>query len=114
MPLRDLAEALLARKMQKEMNMGLEGAVNQKQWDAVLAFVARGADPNIDMRGETTAIRAAYLSDRVDVVKALLDAGSDPNIESGRKRDTEIIQRENKACLQLLRNYDIRLLARLR
>ncbi|KAF6747699.1 hypothetical protein DFP72DRAFT_1016024, partial [Ephemerocybe angulata] len=50
MPLRDLAEALLARKMQKEMNLGLEGAVNQKQWDAVLAFVARGADPNIDMR----------------------------------------------------------------
>ncbi|KAF5323909.1 hypothetical protein D9611_008312 [Ephemerocybe angulata] len=68
MPLRDLAEALLARKMQKEMNLGLEGAVNQKQWDAVLAFVARGADPNIDMRGETTAMRVAYLSNRVDVV----------------------------------------------
>ncbi|KAF5323925.1 hypothetical protein D9611_008371 [Ephemerocybe angulata] len=110
MPLRDLAEALLARKMQKEMNLGLESAVNQKQWDAILAFVARGADPNIDMRGETTAIRAAYLSDRLDVVRALLDAGSDPSIESGPKRDTETIQRENKACLQILRSYDNRFL----
>ncbi|KAF5324046.1 hypothetical protein D9611_008363 [Ephemerocybe angulata] len=110
MPLRDLAEALLARKMQKEVNLGFKNAVNLKDWDAVLAFVARGADPNIDMGGEATAIQAAHLSDRLDVARALLEAGSDPNIEPGPKRDIKTIQRENKECLQVLRKYDNRVI----
>ncbi|KAF5324061.1 hypothetical protein D9611_008346 [Ephemerocybe angulata] len=109
-PLRDLAEALLTRRMQKEVNLGFKNAVNLQDWDSVLAFVARGADPNVVIEGEVTAIRSACFSDRVDVVRALLDAGSDPNIESGPKRDTKVIQRENKDCLQLLRNYDNRVL----
>ncbi|KAF5323832.1 hypothetical protein D9611_008290 [Ephemerocybe angulata] len=107
MPLRDLAETIFTRRMQKELNLGLENAIGMKSWDAVLTFVARRADPNLHLQGGVNTIREVCLSsDRLDVVRALLDAGADPNIECGPKRDTKIIQQENKACLQLLRDYD--------
>ncbi|KAF6763501.1 ankyrin repeat-containing domain protein [Ephemerocybe angulata] len=112
MPLRDLAETLITRKVQREVNLGFKNAVKQHDWDTVFNYVARGADLHIAIEEGSTAIQTVcrlsptQSPDSLLAIRRLLEAGSDPNIKSDPKRDTGIIRRENAGCLQLLRDYD--------
>ncbi|KAF5319003.1 hypothetical protein D9611_012709 [Ephemerocybe angulata] len=57
MPLRDLAETFLARSMkqrQKDLDMGLGGAVKGSDLDLVRTWIARGANPNTKHAGTST------------------------------------------------------------
>ncbi|KAF6743833.1 hypothetical protein DFP72DRAFT_111179 [Ephemerocybe angulata] len=52
MPLRDISQALIVSRMrQRDLGKALGYTVMLKDWDTVHAFIARGADPNIEMRG---------------------------------------------------------------
>ncbi|KAF5311676.1 hypothetical protein D9611_009544 [Ephemerocybe angulata] len=108
MPLRDLAETILARRpkqRQRDLNVGLETAMKSKDWDAILILIQRGVDPNVKLNG-ATAIQIAYKSDDMEAIKSLLHSGADPNIESGSERDTQAINIDNRDCLRLLRRVE--------
>ncbi|KAF6741735.1 ankyrin repeat-containing domain protein [Ephemerocybe angulata] len=108
MPLRDLAETILARRpkqRRRDLNVGLETAMKSKDWDAILILIQRGADPNVKLNG-ATAMQIAYKSDDMEAIKSLLHSGADPNIESGSERDTQAINIDNRDCLRLLRRVE--------
>ncbi|KAF6747135.1 ankyrin repeat-containing domain protein [Ephemerocybe angulata] len=108
LPLRDLAETILARRVkqrQKDLIPGLRTAVRWKEWDTVWILVRMGASPNVKLDGDMSAIQAACLSDDsvpLIVITALLEAGGDPNIEDRPNRDRYSVDRDNKDCLRLL------------
>ncbi|KAF6750522.1 ankyrin repeat-containing domain protein [Ephemerocybe angulata] len=110
MPLRDLAETVLARRItqrRQDLDLGLKGAIVSKDWNTVLALISRGADPNAKLEGDITAIQMACDSDiGADVLKAMLIAGADPNIQRGQTRDASTVDRDNKACLHILNQFE--------
>ncbi|KAF6763647.1 hypothetical protein DFP72DRAFT_480069 [Ephemerocybe angulata] len=84
MPLRDLAETFLARRMkqrQKDLDMGLGGAIKASDLNLVRALIARGANPNIKLEGDISPMRIACQSEGLDIVRTLLEAGADPNVK---------------------------------
>ncbi|KAF6759753.1 hypothetical protein DFP72DRAFT_116127 [Ephemerocybe angulata] len=84
MPLRDLAETLLARRIkqrQKDLDMGLGGAIKAKDLNMVRAMLSRGASPNTKVEGEISAMQMACNLEALDVIRVLLEVGADPNIE---------------------------------
>ncbi|KAF5324030.1 hypothetical protein D9611_008329 [Ephemerocybe angulata] len=108
MPLRDLFETILARRIrqrQKDLDLGLKSAIRSKDWDTICNLAGRGANPHVVLDGHGTAIQVACTSDRVDVIRALLDAGADPNLGDGQ-RDVNTIDRDNKDCLRLLNQFE--------
>ncbi|KAF5336382.1 hypothetical protein D9611_006550 [Ephemerocybe angulata] len=116
LPLRDLAETILARRTkqrQKVLIPGLRTAFKCKEWRTVSDLVKMGADPNvIDGDTDMSAIQAACLSDDSVpgfVIIAMLEAGGDPNIETDPlNRDKHSIDRDIKDCLRLLRSVEKR------
>jgi ankyrin repeat protein len=74
---------LLARGAQINARFGssaLGSAINQRHTDIALVLIAKGASVNAPgYRGNTPLIDAAQ-SGEVEVVKALLKAGADPNL----------------------------------
>ncbi|KAF6743812.1 hypothetical protein DFP72DRAFT_110763 [Ephemerocybe angulata] len=119
MPLRDLAETILARRMkqrQKDLDMGLGGAINAKDRSMVQTWIARGANPNANFEGEISAVRMACNHEDWNVTRILLEAGADPNIEDGNRRDPSgryasaarsyKIDSDNKDCLRLLNQVE--------
>ncbi|KAF5334654.1 hypothetical protein D9611_012001 [Ephemerocybe angulata] len=109
MPLRDLAETVLARRMkqrQKDLDMGLGGAINAKDRSMVQTWIARGANPNANFEEEISAVRMACNHEDWNVTRILLEAGADPNIEDGNRRDPYKIDADNKDCLRLLNQVE--------
>ncbi|KAF5324039.1 hypothetical protein D9611_008303 [Ephemerocybe angulata] len=109
MPLRDLAETILARRMkqrQKDLDMGLGGAIKAKDSTMVQAMITRGASPNAKVEGDISAMRMACNHEDLNVIRILLEAGADPNIEDGNRRDPYKIDADNKDCLRLLNQVE--------
>ncbi|KAF5320086.1 hypothetical protein D9611_010316 [Ephemerocybe angulata] len=109
MPLRDLAETILARRMkqrQKDLDMGLGGAIKAKDSTMVQAMITRGASPNAKVEGDISAMRVACNHEDLNVIRILLEAGADPNIEDGNRRDPYKIDTDNKDCLRLLNQVE--------
>ncbi|KAF6750495.1 hypothetical protein DFP72DRAFT_509454 [Ephemerocybe angulata] len=109
MPLRDLAETILARRMkqrQKDLDMGLIGAINSKDPSMVLTWISRGASPNAKLEGDISPMHIACHFDDLDVIKTLLEAGADPNIKDGHRRDTYMVDSDNTNCLRLLNRVE--------
>ncbi|KAF5323839.1 hypothetical protein D9611_008234 [Ephemerocybe angulata] len=109
MPLRDLAETFLARRMkqrQKDLDMGLIGAINLKDTGMVPTWISRGANPNIKREGDTSPMRIACQLQDLDVIRILLEAGSDPNVKGGHRRDAYTVESDNRACLRLLNEVE--------
>ncbi|KAF5324023.1 hypothetical protein D9611_008326 [Ephemerocybe angulata] len=109
MPLRDLAETILARRMkqrQKDLDMGLGGAVKASDLNLARTWIARGANPNIKVEGEISAMHMACNLEDLDIIRILLEAGADPNIEDGNTRDPYKIDTDNKDSLRLLNQVE--------
>ncbi|KAF6741528.1 hypothetical protein DFP72DRAFT_257451 [Ephemerocybe angulata] len=105
MPLRDLAETFLARRMkqrQKDLDMALGAAINAGDESMVRTWIARGANLNAKFEDGITAICMACNLEDLDVIRALLEAGADPNIKDGYRRDTYMVASDNLNCLRLL------------
>ncbi|KAF5324036.1 hypothetical protein D9611_008306 [Ephemerocybe angulata] len=109
MPLRDLAETILARRMkqrQKDLDMGLGGAINAKDRSMVRTWIARGANPNAKFEGDTSAMHMACNLEDLDLIRSLLEAGADPNTKDGCRRDTYMVASDNTNCLRLLNKVE--------
>ncbi|KAF6763528.1 hypothetical protein DFP72DRAFT_477816 [Ephemerocybe angulata] len=109
MPLRDLFETILARRIkqrQKDLDLGLKSAVKSKDWDTIRNLAERGANPHVVVDGHGTAIEVACNSGRVDVIRALLEAGADPNLVGDGRRDANTVDTDNKDCLHLLNQFE--------
>ncbi|KAF6763578.1 hypothetical protein DFP72DRAFT_478817 [Ephemerocybe angulata] len=109
MPLRDLAETVLARRMkqrQKDLDMGLIGAINSKDRSMVLTWIARGANPKAKLEGDISPMHIACHFDDLDVIRTLLEAGADPNVKDGHRRDTYMVDSDNTNCLRLLNRVE--------
>ncbi|KAF6763516.1 ankyrin repeat-containing domain protein, partial [Ephemerocybe angulata] len=109
MPLRDLAETILARRMkqrQKDLDMALAAAINANDESMVRTWIARGANPNAKFEGGIPAMRMACNLERLAIIRILLEAGVDPNIEGGSRRDRYKIDGDNKDSLRLLHQVE--------
>ncbi|KAF6763506.1 ankyrin repeat-containing domain protein [Ephemerocybe angulata] len=114
MPLRDLAETILARRMkqrQKDLDMALAAAINANDESMVRTWIARGANPNAkfeakSIHGGISAMRMACNLERLAIIRILLEAGVDPNIEGGSRRDRYKIDGDNKDSLRLLHQVE--------
>ncbi|KAF5324029.1 hypothetical protein D9611_008320 [Ephemerocybe angulata] len=109
MPLRDLAETILARRMkqrQKDLDMALAAAINANDESMVRTWIARGANPNANLEGGISAMRMACNLERLAIIRILLEAGVDPNIEGGSRRDRYKIDGDNKDSLRLLHQVE--------
>ncbi|KAF5324058.1 hypothetical protein D9611_008345 [Ephemerocybe angulata] len=112
MPLRDLTETILARrtkKRQKDLDMGLGGAINAGNQSMVITWLARGANPNAKLEDieEISTMHMACTREDLDIIRILLEAGADPNIEGGQRRDPYTIDRDNKDSLRLLNQVEM-------
>ncbi|KAF5323942.1 hypothetical protein D9611_008288 [Ephemerocybe angulata] len=109
MPLRDLAETILARRTkqrQKDLDMGLGGAIKAQDLNMVLAMISRGANPNAELEEGISAMHMACKHENLEVIRTLLEAGADPNVKDGYRRDTYMVASDNTNCLRLLNKVE--------
>jgi len=88
----------------------LHHAVLQKNVDIIEIFIKHGANVNtyLQSSGETPLITAVQLND-IRIVKMLLNAGADPNCQSGAALFTAAVENYSEIVDILLKHHDIKI-----
>ena len=72
-------------KKQNSMNSAFENAIYKGSEDCVRMLIAAGADVNQVGEYDRTPLMCKNPLDNPAIIKALIEAGADPNIESGKE-----------------------------